>query len=465
VVISANRPALKGYVEIEFTAPAGDFWGIHPTVEPPTARPSPAPTSIFPDRGANPTNPAPLPPSLVTPARHEHVISSGPSGRAPSFEDIPGLVGSSPQTPAIPSLQQVRPRPSTDVRSELPMVTVKSFNDSAVAPLNEVPLPSSDSAAPSGPGVVAKPLVTPTHIFQNNGLQVSSTSFPMASPPTPNRKLPMIVGAATVLALLAGAGFFYMHRSNTAQVDGPNIGQKEQFSPPAAQATPQRAQTEIAASVVNPPPNPASELSPAALAPASAGALNDSVAQVRPAPTSGSANQPSNANSKETSKPAPARQTISNLKIHAPAAPARDPIRAREVAPLSDAEISTFNQVNGTPLGGAISSIAASNKGPAPPRLAIAPAGSVTMQEAKLVTSIQPIYPPAAKQSNIQGDVVLTAKVDSSGKVGEMAVISGPELLRRAATDAVQRWKYQPAMNAGIPVASQVTVRVQFRIR
>jgi protein TonB len=74
------------------------------------------------------------------------------------------------------------------------------------------------------------------------------------------------------------------------------------------------------------------------------------------------------------------------------------------------------------------------------------------------------VYPPSARQSNIQGSVSLSLNIDANGNVAAAKALSGPLLLRQAAVDAVKQWKYSPAMQDGKPVPSQVTVSVDFRL-
>jgi TonB family protein len=71
-----------------------------------------------------------------------------------------------------------------------------------------------------------------------------------------------------------------------------------------------------------------------------------------------------------------------------------------------------------------------------------------------LVYSPVPAYPAAASASHVQGEVKLSADVDRDGKVASVRVISGPPLLRDAALDAVQRWRYRPYLWWAIPMAA-----------
>jgi len=88
-----------------------------------------------------------------------------------------------------------------------------------------------------------------------------------------------------------------------------------------------------------------------------------------------------------------------------------------------------------------------------------------TLTAARLVTTVRPIYPPAAKQAQIQGNVVMEIEIDASGNVTESKVLSGPQALRAAATAAVAKWKYEPALLGDRPTASSSIVMVTFQLR
>jgi len=82
--------------------------------------------------------------------------------------------------------------------------------------------------------------------------------------------------------------------------------------------------------------------------------------------------------------------------------------------------------------------------------------------EAKLVRAAKPVYPPNAMRSFITGDVRIAAEVGADGHVGKMAVISGPAALREAAVEAMKQYEYEPATKGGKAVASQVKVTIKF---
>jgi len=82
----------------------------------------------------------------------------------------------------------------------------------------------------------------------------------------------------------------------------------------------------------------------------------------------------------------------------------------------------------------------------------------------RLLHSVKPIYPALAMSNHIDGDVQIQALIDQTGKVVSTKVLSGPILLRRAATDAVQQWRYSPATLDGKPISMSYKVTVGFHL-
>jgi protein TonB len=75
-----------------------------------------------------------------------------------------------------------------------------------------------------------------------------------------------------------------------------------------------------------------------------------------------------------------------------------------------------------------------------------------------------PTYPAPARASRIEGDVVIRATIDATGKVTNMQVVSGPKALQQAALDALRKWKYEPATLNGQPTSIQQEVTIRFRL-
>jgi TonB family protein len=81
-----------------------------------------------------------------------------------------------------------------------------------------------------------------------------------------------------------------------------------------------------------------------------------------------------------------------------------------------------------------------------------------------ILTKVQPVYPPDAKAQGISGSVVLHAVIGKDGTVQELTAVTGNELLRSAALDAVRQWTYKPLSLNGNPVAVDTTVTINFNL-
>lgn len=119
--------------------------------------------------------------------------------------------------------------------------------------------------------------------------------------------------------------------------------------------------------------------------------------------------------------------------------------------------------VLGGVIGGVNTAIAAplapkENKPKAPIRVG----GRV--RQPQVIRSVEPVYPALARETHLQGVVVIDAILDESGNVVEMKVVSGHPLLIQSAVNAVKQWKYQPTYLNDEPVAVQLIVSVAFRL-
>jgi outer membrane biosynthesis protein TonB len=61
-----------------------------------------------------------------------------------------------------------------------------------------------------------------------------------------------------------------------------------------------------------------------------------------------------------------------------------------------------------------------------------------------LIHKVEPAYPAEARQANLQGIIALDIVVGRDGSVVSMHPLNGPEVLAKAATDALRWWKFQP---------------------
>jgi len=86
------------------------------------------------------------------------------------------------------------------------------------------------------------------------------------------------------------------------------------------------------------------------------------------------------------------------------------------------------------------------------------------LQSARLLTKVDPVYPPQARQEKIQGTVRFKAIIAKDGKLHNLELVSGHPLLVPAALDAVKQWTYRPTMANGKPVEVVTTVDVNFSL-
>jgi TonB family protein len=83
-------------------------------------------------------------------------------------------------------------------------------------------------------------------------------------------------------------------------------------------------------------------------------------------------------------------------------------------------------------------------------------------QPPSLISKVEPVYPPPAKQARIQGTVRFTAVIGKDGRVQDLQLVSGHPLLVAAAQVAVKQWVYKPTLFKGEPVEVVTPVEVTF---
>jgi len=83
----------------------------------------------------------------------------------------------------------------------------------------------------------------------------------------------------------------------------------------------------------------------------------------------------------------------------------------------------------------------------------------------ELLVSSAPMYPTMARQAHVEGQVTIEALIDTTGKLTNMTVVSGPPLLQQAAIDSLRTWKYQPGYLNEKPVSTKTSITVNFRLR
>jgi protein TonB len=122
--------------------------------------------------------------------------------------------------------------------------------------------------------------------------------------------------------------------------------------------------------------------------------------------------------------------------------------------------------VPGGVIGGVVGGLPEAPPLPPPPpsrRDPVRVGGNI--REPRLLTRVEPVYPPLAVSAHLQGVVILEAIVDRGGFVEEVRILrSASGLLDRAAIDAVKQWQYSPLVLNGIPERFVLTVVLSFTL-
>jgi TonB family protein len=143
--------------------------------------------------------------------------------------------------------------------------------------------------------------------------------------------------------------------------------------------------------------------------------------------------------------------------------------RLRPAASADMAEAPTEVRANTSAPGnlGSIMSGAAS-AAPAPARPADTSGSAANGSSGGQITPAEPMYkkapeyPKVARQIGASGVVEIEAIIGTDGRVRNAKVTKGNPMLQKAAIDAVNEWKYKPALLNGKPVESPVQIKLNF---
>jgi TonB family protein len=87
---------------------------------------------------------------------------------------------------------------------------------------------------------------------------------------------------------------------------------------------------------------------------------------------------------------------------------------------------------------------------------------SASIVPGQLVHKVIPKYPKEARKANVEGRVVLRARIQPNGRVISVSVTSGELALAEEAVDALYGWKFKPYTQDGKPVEVQQSVTFNF---
>jgi protein TonB len=125
--------------------------------------------------------------------------------------------------------------------------------------------------------------------------------------------------------------------------------------------------------------------------------------------------------------------------------------------------------IPGGQLGGVIGGIinSTSNLATVPKFVAVTPQRvriSQGVTKGLLVHRLEPTYPTLAKAARVQGEVILTAIINTNGEIENLQLVSGHPMLVPAALAAVKQWRYKPYLLNGQPVEVETTITVIFAL-
>jgi TonB family protein len=89
---------------------------------------------------------------------------------------------------------------------------------------------------------------------------------------------------------------------------------------------------------------------------------------------------------------------------------------------------------------------------------------SAGVAQGLLIHRVNPVYPPDARHARIQGTVVMRAVIGKDGHLQELHILTGDATLAKAATDAVQQWRYKPYVLNGEPVEIETQITINFTL-
>jgi TonB family protein len=83
----------------------------------------------------------------------------------------------------------------------------------------------------------------------------------------------------------------------------------------------------------------------------------------------------------------------------------------------------------------------------------------------ELVSKVEPEYSEEARKAKYSGSVLLSIVVNTDGKAEDIKVVKSLGMgLDEKAIEAVQKWRFRPGKNKGVPVKVKAQIEVNFRL-
>ena len=433
-----TQPGIQNYVHLEFTQRALDYWEEGAASERSNASGKPPATT-----GAATPSPTPITLGYRTPG-------------SPVQEALPAAKASVPAVelkPAAASLPKVTPL------ADVPAAAAEKESEEAQA----AQMPVSEISA--SPAVVQKqPHVMPLRVPRLQPFEPVLTQDKNGS----KAVILFAIAAVVLLAIGAVGGAIFLRRDR-----GASVAQQFPSAPLPTSPAPVAMPSPSEAPIVNTSAGKANSFEPAASVPAKSSpaetpARPAPIRAVVEAPKAGAEPPKAAVESPRAAvdppkaevqpQPVPAARPAINLgKISAPNVKATQ-LNSSAPPPVLPAEGNAFPSI--------VSEATAHTDGlgsaqPAPP----VPVKGGQLQRPKLLTSVAAVYPPLARAQHVQGDVVIDALIDATGKVAATKVITGNPLLQSAAVDSLRLWKYQPARLNGEAIPIHINVAITFHLQ
>jgi len=85
------------------------------------------------------------------------------------------------------------------------------------------------------------------------------------------------------------------------------------------------------------------------------------------------------------------------------------------------------------------------------------------VMEKLLTHRVDPEYPATARRAKLQGVIALEVVVGRDGSVVDIHALNGPDVLAKAAIEALRWWRFEPYLVEGKPAVVETTVAVEFK--
>ncbi|HLK20892.1 MAG TPA: energy transducer TonB [Bryobacteraceae bacterium] len=149
-----------------------------------------------------------------------------------------------------------------------------------------------------------------------------------------------------------------------------------------------------------------------------------------------------------------------NLLIRERADLADSPEQYRNQIATADDWVQKALAAKGMQVGNQVEAPPPAPPQPVPQRIRV----NGNVQAANLIRKVEPVYPPLARQAQIQGRVRFVAIISREGRILSLQLVSGHPLLIESARAAASQYEYRPTLLNGSPVEVLTAIDVDFKL-